>query len=130
MDGSLFCPQAVEFQSSRSWAGTTAAPPPKSWWLAGFLAAVVAVSIVFLACGTYARKETVYGFVAPIGGVAKIMPPARGLGPVASNHLVYYVAAASFAGPLLLGRWFDKIGCKPMAPTGGGSLATSGRASP
>ena len=35
-------------------------------------------------------------------------------GPIASNHLVYYVAAANFAGPLLLGRWFDKIGRKPM----------------
>ena len=79
MDGSLFRPQAVEFQRTRFWAGTTAAPPPKSWWLAGFLAAVVVTAIVFLACGTYARKETVYGYVTPIGGVAKIVPPARGL---------------------------------------------------
>jgi MFS family permease len=34
-------------------------------------------------------------------------------GPIASN-LIYYIAAANFAGPLLLGRWFDKAGRKTM----------------
>ena len=35
-------------------------------------------------------------------------------GPISDNHLVYYVAAANFAGPLFLGWCFDKIGRKTM----------------
>jgi MFS family permease len=35
-------------------------------------------------------------------------------GPIASKHLVYYIAAANFAGPLLLGWLFDKAGRKTM----------------
>lgn len=35
-------------------------------------------------------------------------------GPISYDHLIYYIAAANFAGPLLLGRWFDETGRRTM----------------
>jgi membrane fusion protein len=76
---SLFRMEAVEFQRTRAWAGATATPSFPSWLLTTFFTGAVVLAITFLSLGTYARKATVTGYLAPIGGVAKVMPPAPGV---------------------------------------------------
>ena len=79
MTASLFRLEAVEFQRRRAWAGTTTAPPVATWLLTGFLVASVAVAGLFLAVGTYGRKETVAGYLTPVTGVAKVLPGPPGM---------------------------------------------------
>jgi len=79
MAASLFRLQAVEFQRTRAWAGATTAPPVATWLLTTFLAASVAFALVFLTLGTYGRKETVSGYLTPVTGIAKMLPPAPGV---------------------------------------------------
>jgi len=46
--------------------------------ITSFLAAIVALIFGFLLVGTYARKETVPGFLMPDTGIARIHPPRTG----------------------------------------------------
>ena len=75
---SLFRQEAVEFQRQRAWAGTTTAPPVATWLLTSFFAGTVALALGFLALGSYARKETVPGYLTPVAGIVKVLPPAAG----------------------------------------------------
>jgi membrane fusion protein len=79
MGTSLFRSEAVEFQHRRAWSGATTAPPLASWIVTGFLAISVAAASAFLAVGSYARKETVTGYLTPETGVAKLLPSAPGV---------------------------------------------------
>ncbi|WP_158258453.1 HlyD family efflux transporter periplasmic adaptor subunit [Rhodopila globiformis] len=78
MAGSLFRAEAVEFRRNRAWSGTTIAPPLAMWLLTAFLSASVFAAGIFLSVGTYAEKETVYGYLTPITGIAKLMPAEPG----------------------------------------------------
>lgn len=75
---SLFRQEAVEFQRQRPWAGTTTAPPVATWLLTSFFVGTVALALGFLALGSYARKETVPGYLTPVAGIVKVLPPAAG----------------------------------------------------
>ncbi len=79
MAASLFRMEAVEFQRTRAWAGATTASPVATWLLTVFLAASIAGAILFLAFGSYARKETVPGYLTPVTGIAKVSPSAPGV---------------------------------------------------
>jgi membrane fusion protein len=78
MAGMLFRAEAVEFRRNRAWGGTTIAPPLAMWLLTAFLAVSVFAAGIFLSLGTYAQKETVYGYLTPVTGIAKLMPGAPG----------------------------------------------------
>ncbi|HEY0183593.1 MAG TPA: HlyD family efflux transporter periplasmic adaptor subunit [Rhodopila sp.] len=79
MAASLFRLEAIEFQRTRAWAGATTAQPLATWLLTGFFAAAIAAAAMFLTLGTYGRKETVTGYLAPLGGIAKVLPSAAGV---------------------------------------------------
>jgi membrane fusion protein len=79
MAASLFRLEAIEFQRTRSWAGVTTAQPIATWLLTGFFAAAITSAAVFLALGSYARKETVPGYLTPISGIARVLPAAAGM---------------------------------------------------
>jgi membrane fusion protein len=78
MAGMLFRAEAVEFKRNRAWAGTTIAPPLAMWLLTAFLSVSVFAAGIFLSLGTYAQKETVYGYLVPATGIAKLMPDKPG----------------------------------------------------
>jgi membrane fusion protein len=79
MSASLFRTEAVDFQRTRAWAGATGTLPLATWALTMFLVASIAVAGVFLARGTYSRKETVPGYLTPVTGIAKVLPLTAGL---------------------------------------------------
>ena len=78
MAGSLFRMEAVEFRRNRASAGTTIAPPVAMWLLTAFLTVSIVIAGIFLSVGTYAQKETVYGYLTPVTGIAKLMPDTPG----------------------------------------------------
>ncbi len=79
MAASLFRMEAVEYQRTRAWAGATTPSPVATWLLTLFFAASIAGAISFLAFGSYARKETVPGYLSPVTGIAKVSPSAPGV---------------------------------------------------
>jgi membrane fusion protein len=78
MSASLFRTEAVEFRRTRAWAGATTAPPVATWLLTAFFAAVIGIAATFLSFSSYSRKETVSGYLTPVTGIAKVLPPASG----------------------------------------------------
>jgi membrane fusion protein len=76
---SLFRMEAIEYQRRRAWAGVTTAQPVATWLLTGFFAAAVVSAAIFLALGSYGRKETVPGYLTPVGGIARVAPGAAGV---------------------------------------------------
>lgn len=79
MAASLFRMEAIEFQRQRGWAGVPTAAPLATWLLTGFFVVSVVCAATFLALGTYSRKETVSGYLTPVGGIAKVVPVATGV---------------------------------------------------
>jgi membrane fusion protein len=47
--------------------------------LTGLFAISIVGAGVFLSLGTYGRKETVLGYLTPVTGVAKVLPPSSGV---------------------------------------------------
>jgi membrane fusion protein len=79
MAASLFRLEAIEFQRKRAWSGAPTAPPLATWLLTGFIAAAILAAGIFLALGTYSRKETVAGYLTPTSGIARVLPSAAGV---------------------------------------------------
>jgi membrane fusion protein len=79
MSASLFRLEALEFRRQRAWAGAPTAPPVATWLLTAFLAVSVVLAATFLSLGTYARKETVPGYLTPVTGIARVVPSATGV---------------------------------------------------
>ncbi|MBV8524004.1 MAG: HlyD family efflux transporter periplasmic adaptor subunit [Acetobacteraceae bacterium] len=76
----LFRDEAVAFQRDPVRAAEASpAAAPSAAALTWLLAAMVAAALFFLFSGSYARKETVSGFLAPTLGIAKVYPPRAGL---------------------------------------------------
>ncbi len=75
----LFRAEAVAFQRDPLRAAEAAPVPPGAAALTWLMAALVVAAAAFLATGSYARKETVSGFLAPSVGVSKVFPPRGGL---------------------------------------------------
>jgi membrane fusion protein len=75
----LFRLQAIESRQGRMWSGTTMRPPLSLAVLTIALTAAVAGIGVFLGTQTYARKATATGYIAPLHGVVRVMPPRAGI---------------------------------------------------
>jgi membrane fusion protein len=75
----LFRLQAIQSRRGRMWAGTTMRPPVSFAVLTAALTATVVAMGVFLGTQTYARKATATGYLAPLHGVVRVMPPRAGI---------------------------------------------------
>ncbi len=75
----LFRPQAIESRRGRMSSGTTMRPPVSLALLTAALTVAVVVMGVFLGTQTYARKATATGYLAPLHGVVRVMPPRAGV---------------------------------------------------
>lgn len=75
----LFRPRAIESRQSRIWSGTPLRPPVSLAVLTAALTAAVLIMGLFLGTQTYARKATATGYLAPLHGVARVMPPRAGI---------------------------------------------------
>jgi len=79
MSTSLFRQEVIESKRQRLFGEVTVAQPLAFSVLTGFLL-LVAVSVgLFLATGSFARKETAPGYLQPDLGVIDIYPPAAGI---------------------------------------------------
>jgi membrane fusion protein len=75
---SLFRREALDFQNQfRNWGQVALLQPVSSKLLSWFLAALVAVVVIFISVAQYARKETVVGYLTPSSGTAKIFVPQQ-----------------------------------------------------
>jgi membrane fusion protein len=79
MAASLFRMEAIEYQRRRAWAGVTTAQPIATWVITFFFAAAVVSGAIFLSLGSYGRKETVPGYLVPVGGIARVLPGGTGV---------------------------------------------------
>lgn len=76
----LFRQEVVEFQRDhRQWGGVALLQPASTKVSAWFVASSVALIAVFLFLAPYARKETVYGYLTPTAGTARIYAPQHGI---------------------------------------------------
>ena len=75
----LFRAEAMAFQRDPLRSADALPVAPATARLTWLLVAMVCAAIAFLATGSYARKETVAGFLAPTVGVSKVFPPRGGL---------------------------------------------------
>jgi membrane fusion protein len=75
----LFRQEAIDFEQHRRQGGQVALLQPLSTKIVTwFVAASIALIVIFLFLGQYARKETVTGYLAPNAGIAKIFAPKPG----------------------------------------------------
>ena len=76
----LFRQEVVEFQRDhRQWGGVALLQPASTKVATWFVASSVALIAVFLFLAPYARKETVYGYLTPTAGTARIYAPQHGI---------------------------------------------------
>jgi len=75
----LFRLQAVQFRSGRMGSGATLRPPLSLAILTAALTASVVALGCFLGTQSYARKVTVTGYLAPVHGVVRVLPPRAGI---------------------------------------------------
>lgn len=75
----LFRPQAIQFHGLRMASGAPLRPPVSFAVMTAAL--VVAVGAMFTYLGTqgYARKAAVTGYLAPLHGVVRVLPPKAGI---------------------------------------------------
>jgi membrane fusion protein len=75
----LFRIEAMQSRQGRMWSGAPMRPPLSlAVFTAALLTAVVAMAF-FLGTQTYARKATATGYLAPLHGVVRVMPPRAGV---------------------------------------------------
>jgi membrane fusion protein len=75
----LFRQEAIDFERQHRQGGQVALLQPLSTKIISWLVtASVAIIVIFLFLGQYARKETVIGFLTPTSGIAKIFPTKAG----------------------------------------------------
>ena len=76
---SLFRQEAIEFQQHhRQWGEVALLQPLSTKIMTWFFTTAVAVVLVFLFLGHYARKETVVGYLTPVAGTSKVFVPQQG----------------------------------------------------
>ena len=68
----LFRKQAIDHVTRRLEGEVVLASPVPQRVLAGFFVAVVLVGLLFAALGSYARRETVSGWIVPEGGLIRV----------------------------------------------------------
>ncbi len=75
----LFRPQAVQSHISKIWSGAVMKPPlSHSVLTLALVAAVIAIG-GFLGTQSYARKAAATGYLAPLHGVVRVLPPRAGI---------------------------------------------------
>jgi membrane fusion protein len=75
----LFRQEAIDFERQHRQGGQVALLQPLPTKIISWLVtASVAIIVIFLFLGQYARKETVIGFLTPTSGIAKIFPTKAG----------------------------------------------------
>ena len=79
MDRSLFRREVLEARRAH-WLGSASLSQPAPLWLLTLAAAISALAIaIFLIFGTYTRRSTTVGHLAPVQGLAAILSPATGV---------------------------------------------------
>jgi membrane fusion protein len=75
----LFRLQAIQSRRGRMWSGTTMRSPVSLAVITAALTAAVIAIGAFLGTQTYARKATATGYLTPLRGVVRVMPPRPGI---------------------------------------------------
>jgi membrane fusion protein len=75
----LFRKEASASSGQRLLGDVTIAQPPASLILTAFIAAAVLAGAVFVSGASYARKETVVGYLTPERGNVRVHPPRTGI---------------------------------------------------
>ena len=101
MTSDLFRTEAVQHATRRLGGEVVVATPLKVSILGAFLVGVIAVSAVFAATASYARKETVVGWLTPEGGMVRA---AAQRGGVAMEVLIEEGEIVSAGAPLAVMR--------------------------
>ena len=78
MNSSLFRKEAIDHQKEKLLGDVLLFQPLSFKILTGSLAGIAFLILLFLFLGSYARKETVQGFLIPDKGIAKIYAPQGG----------------------------------------------------
>jgi membrane fusion protein len=82
----LFRREAIATSRQSPFGTVLLAQPVSVTWLATFVVGMVVAFVIFASLGTYARKETVRGYLSPDAGVARVHAPRSGV--VATVHVV------------------------------------------
>jgi membrane fusion protein len=75
----LFRRAALRAPRRRLLGDVIIAQPPAFVTLTAIIAATVTAAAVFLSAASYARKETVVGYLSPDRGIVRVHPPRRGI---------------------------------------------------
>lgn len=76
----LFRQEAIQFQEhDRQWGQVASLQSPRTRTMVGLIVGSAASIVLFLFVTQYARKETVLGYLAPVGGTARIFAPQQGV---------------------------------------------------
>ena len=81
----LFRKQAIEHQGNRLYGVVALTTPVSTWIPTGLIGAIIAGIALALFLGSYARKETVAGWLKPDKGIVKIVSPQ--LGTIETVHV-------------------------------------------
>lgn len=68
----LFRKEALEHQQEKFWGEAVILMPPSYVFLSWFFVVMIAIGLVFLNTGEYAKKQAVRGFIAPTFGYVKV----------------------------------------------------------
>lgn len=79
MTSSLFRPEAIEHQRRRLWGEVVIVQPVSHGVMTAALTLFAGVGLTYLVTGTYARTDTVAGYVAPTGGLAQVYASKGGI---------------------------------------------------
>src|SRR5207253_2748055 len=71
--------EALQAQADRIHGEITLARPLSSWALTVMAAAIAALLVAYLCMGSYTRRATAIGILAPSAGAAKVIAPAAGI---------------------------------------------------
>ncbi len=82
----LFRKQVIERQGNRLFGEVSLASPVSTWVVTWLIGAIVAVIVLALLVGGYARKEIVQGWLKPDKGLVRVVSPL--LGTVDTVHVV------------------------------------------
>ncbi|MBA3562937.1 MAG: HlyD family efflux transporter periplasmic adaptor subunit [Gammaproteobacteria bacterium] len=78
-DEALFRREAIAHRTDRLLGGVVLLRPISFTLVSAFASAIAAALLALLLLGSYARKETVVGHIAPAGGLIKILPAQPGI---------------------------------------------------
>src|SRR5215469_4134922 len=78
MSVTLFRQQAIDHQRLRIWGEVALSLPASYALMTSFVAVSVVAALLFISTQNYARKEHAAGFLLPITGIARVVPPRAG----------------------------------------------------